>query len=83
MEAHAAAARSATDATGGRVRVLLAQSAAPSGNSIVVTTRVDPSDALCRERNLSGYMRGTYGNFVVVGGEVVFCSAQVARRHWS
>lgn len=79
MEAHVAAIQSATAATGGRVRFLLAQSSAPVGNSIVVTTRVDTEDALCRERNLRGYMRGTYGTFVIVSGQIVFCDRQVAR----
>jgi hypothetical protein len=79
MDAHTAAIQSATAANGGRVRFLLAQTSAPVGNSIVVTTRVDAADALCQERNLRGYMRGTYGTFVIVSGEIVFCDRQVAR----
>lgn len=79
MDAHAAAIQSATDANGGRVRFLLAQSSASVGSSIVVTTRVDAADPLCQERNLRGYMRGTYGTFVIVSGEIVFCDRQVAR----
>jgi hypothetical protein len=80
MEAHAAAARNATDATGGRVRVLLSASTPAGGRNIVVTSRVDASDPKCQEdRLLRGYMRGSYGSFVVLSGQIVYCRIQVAR----
>ena len=79
MEAHAAAARSATDSTGGRVRVVLSPTAVSVGNSIVVTSRIDAADPECVANRVRAYMDGNYGNFVVVSGEIVYCSMQIAR----
>ena len=79
MEAHAAAARSATDASGGRVRVLLSQAAVSTGNSIVVTSRIDAADPECVANRVRGYMDGEYGNYVIVSGAILFCDMQIAR----
>jgi len=79
MEAHEAAARDATNATGGRVRVLFAGTSAPIGGSVVVTTRVAPADSFCVATGALAYTAGFGGDFMLVKGDIVFCDASIAR----
>jgi hypothetical protein len=77
MERHYRAVESATAATGGEIRYVLAPSRPPSG--VVFESRIDPTIQQCTARTALAITQGTYRNLDLVGGSIVFCDIANAR----